>query len=61
MALTGEFGELAKVFQWMTDLESTGAASNPKAAQAVQYELADVLLYLVRLPDVLGVDLNAAV
>jgi dCTP diphosphatase len=61
MALTGEVGELAEVFQWMTDHESKGAASNPKTAQAVQDELADVLLYLVRLADVLGVDLNAAV
>jgi len=60
-ALTGEVGELAEVFQWMTDHESKGAASNPKTAQAVQDELADLLLYLLRLADVLGVDLNGAV
>lgn len=61
MALTGEVGELSEVFQWMTEEASTGAATDHKTAQAVRDEMADVLLYLVRLADVLGVDLNAAV
>ena len=60
MALTGEVGELSEVFQWMTEEASTGAATDPKTAQAVRDEMADVLLYLVRLADVLGVDLNEA-
>ena len=60
MALTGEVGELSEVFQWMTEEASKGAATNPKTAQAVRDEMADVLLYLVRLADVLGVDLNEA-
>jgi dCTP diphosphatase len=61
MALTGEAGELAEVFQWMTDEASKDAARDPRTAEAVRHELADVLLYLVRAADVLGVDLNAAV
>ena len=61
MALTGEVGELAKVFQWMTEEASKGAATDPRTAQSVKDELADVLLYLVRLSSVLGVDLDAAV
>ena len=61
MALTGEVGELAEVFQWMTEEESKGAARHPPTAEAVRHELADVLLYLVRAADVLGVDLNLAV
>ena len=60
MALSGEAGELAEVFQWMTEDASREAARDPGMAQAVRYELADVLLYLVRLADVLGVDLNEA-
>lgn len=60
MALTGEVGELSEVFQWMTEEASTSAATDPKTAQAVRDEMADVLLYLVRLADVLGVDLNEA-
>lgn len=61
MALTGEVGELNEIFQWMSEEASVKAGSDPQTAQAVQDELADVLLYLVRLSSVLGVDLNAAV
>jgi NTP pyrophosphatase (non-canonical NTP hydrolase) len=60
MALTGEVGELCELFQWMTEADSRVTPSDPQRAQALRDELADVLLYLVRLADVLGVDLNAA-
>ena len=60
MALTGEVGELAEIFQWLTEAQSASVASDPATAQAVRDELADVLLYLVRLADVLDVDLEAA-
>ena len=61
MALTGEVGELCEIFQWMSEADSTDAAKRPETAQAVKDELADVLMYLVRLASVLGVDLNEAV
>ena len=61
MALTGEVGELCEIFQWMSEADSTVAAKRPETAQAVKDELADVLMYLVRLTSVLGVDLNEAV
>ncbi len=61
MALTGEVGELNEIFQWMSEEASVKAGTDPQTAQAVRDELADVLLYLVRLSSVLDVDLNAAV
>jgi NTP pyrophosphatase (non-canonical NTP hydrolase) len=61
MALTGEVGELVEVFQWLTEEQSKSVASDPATARAVRDELADVLLYLVRLSSVLGVDLDEAV
>lgn len=61
MALTGEVGELSEIFQWMTEADSKAAGTNPATAEAVKDELADVLLYLVRLSSALGVDLNEAV
>lgn len=61
MALTGEVGELNEIFQWMPEEASKEAGRDPRTAKAVQDELADVLLYLVRLSSVLGVDLDAAV
>lgn len=60
MALTGEVGELVEIFQWMTETESMDAARKPDAAKAIGEELADVLFYLVRLADRLGIDLDAA-
>lgn len=61
MALSAEVGELVEVFQWLTEEQSKAVAQDPKTARAVRDELADVLLYLVRLSSVLGVDLNEAV
>lgn len=61
MALTGEVGELVEIFQWMPESDSLKAAKDPRTSEAVRHELADVTLYLVRLADVLGVDLNEAV
>lgn len=61
MALTGEVGELVELFQWQTEEQSKTVAADPATARAVRDELADVLLYLVRLSSVLGVDLNEAV
>ena len=60
LALTGEVGEVAEIFQWMGDVEARSAGETAATAQAVKDELADVLFYLVRLASVLKVDLNAA-
>ena len=59
MALAGEVGELLELFQWLTPEESEAVLAGPRADE-VRDELADVTLYLVRLADILGVDLLAA-
>ena len=61
MALAGETGELVACFQWLTPDESLHIMQDPSTAAAVETELADVLQYLIRLADVLGVDLAEAV
>lgn len=58
MALAGEVGELVAEFQWLTAEQSM--SPDPDALARMRTELADVTLYLVRLADVLGVDLVAA-
>lgn len=45
----------------MSDADSISAAADPEIGQAIKDELADVLMYLVRLSSVLGIDLNEAV
>lgn len=58
MALAAEAGELLEPFQWLTPEQS--ANPDGQARQAIREELADVLLYLVRLADRLDIDLAAA-
>ena len=57
MALTGEAGELLEIFQWLTPEQSARVTDTDKGKQAVEHELADLLAYVIRLADVLGVDL----
>ncbi|MGW5050768.1 nucleotide pyrophosphohydrolase [Actinokineospora sp. NPDC004072] len=60
MALSGEVGELTEIFQWLTPEQAAAAYADPVLRARIDDELADVLLYLVRLADVLGADLLAA-
>ncbi|GIJ75984.1 NTP pyrophosphatase, house-cleaning of non-canonical NTPs [Micromonospora phaseoli] len=60
MALAGEAGELLEIFQWLTPAQSAAIMADPARADAVRHELADVLAYLLRLADVLEVDLATA-
>src|SRR3954471_1804015 len=58
MALSAEAGELLEVFQWLTEEQSRNL--EPKARAAASEEIADILLFLVRLADRLDVDPVAA-
>jgi len=57
-ALAVEAAELLEPFQWMSESESRELP--PATRAAVEEEMADVLLYLVRLADKLEVDLLEA-
>jgi dCTP diphosphatase len=61
MAVAGEAGELVAEFQWLTSEESTLASLSPEQLQAIKLEIADVQIYLLRLADVLKIDIPAAV
>ena len=58
MALIAECAELVEHFQWISEAESRSLA--PDRLEAVRLELADILIFLVRCADRLGVDLIAA-
>ena len=58
MALMVEVAELMEHFQWLTEEQSGNLDAAKKAV--VAEELADILLYLVRLSDKLGIDLSEA-
>lgn len=58
MSVAIEAAEIMEHFQWLTPEQ--GASLDGAAKREVAYEIADVLLYLVRLADVMEVDMLAA-
>jgi dCTP diphosphatase len=60
LALVGEVGELAELFQWLPAESAAALSREDPLKTRVGEELSDVLLYLVRLADVLDINLNQA-
>ena len=59
MALAAEVGELTEHFQWLTEEASRDLM--PETRTRVEEEVADILIYLVRLADKLNIDIAQAV
>ncbi|MBZ0104061.1 MAG: nucleotide pyrophosphohydrolase [Sulfuricella denitrificans] len=55
MALIVEAAELVEQFQWLTPEQSQNLDAGKQ--EAVRQECADILIYLTRLADILGIDL----
>ena len=60
MALSVEVAELVELFQWLTPEESAALNETPEGRAAIEDEIADITIYLLRLADVLGVDAVSA-
>lgn len=58
MAMIVEAAELVEHFQWMTEEQSRSLA--PEKREQVAQEIADTFVYLLRMAEVLGIDLIAA-
>ena len=61
MAVAGEAGELVAEFQWLTADQSMRSNMSDEKLRDVELEIADVAIYLIRLADVLGVDISEVV
>lgn len=61
MAIAGEAGELLEIFQWLTEKESEALKNSPEIKTHISRELADIMLYIIRLADKLEIDLNTAI
>lgn len=61
MAVAGEAGELVAEFQWLTANESERSQLPESKFNDIELEIADVAIYLLRLVDVLDVDLPGAI
>jgi NTP pyrophosphatase (non-canonical NTP hydrolase) len=60
MALAGEVGELLAELQWLTPEQSAAVMQDGELGPRVRAEIGDVTIYLVRLADVLSIDLVQA-
>ena len=60
LALVGEVGELAELFQWVPADGAVERFAEPSRRARAGEEMSDVLIYLLRLADVLDVDLSSA-
>ncbi|PAN37582.1 hypothetical protein PAHAL_7G104600 [Panicum hallii] len=60
LAMVGEVGELSEIFQWKGEVPRGLPGWEARETEHLGEELADVLLYLVRLSDMCGVDLGKA-
>jgi NTP pyrophosphatase (non-canonical NTP hydrolase) len=58
MAMIVEAAELVEHFQWMTEQESKSLS--PEKRVEVEHEIADTFVYLLRIAEVLGVDIIQA-
>jgi len=61
MALAAEAAELLEIFQWLTEEQSRKIINNEKEMSLIKEEIADVVIYLVRLADKLHLDIGKAV
>jgi len=61
MAMSVEMAELVEHFQWLTPEESQALASDDARRDLVEQEMADVMLYMPQLADVMQVDIEAAI
>ncbi len=60
LALVGEVGELTELFQWIPAADAQEQGSTDPLRTRAAEEMSDVLIYLVRLADILGIDLADA-
>ncbi|MDR3477264.1 MAG: nucleotide pyrophosphohydrolase [Gammaproteobacteria bacterium] len=61
MALSCEASELLEIFLWLTEKESHDLITKPDTIEKIEHELADVMLYLIRLADLLKINLPNAI
>lgn len=60
-ALSVESSELLELFQWLKEEESNHVKDDSKVFPKLEDEVADVFIYLLRLSDKAGIDLETAV
>lgn len=58
IALNVEASELLEIFQWLSDNQSMQVMNEANRSLQIKEEIADVLYYLIRMADILNIDLE---
>ena len=61
MALSGEIGELNECFQWLSNKEIDQIKNIPEKLVTIEHEIADVFIYIVRIANKMGIDIEDVV
>ena len=61
MALTVEAAELLEIFQWLSMDEAQDVKNDLSIKQKISHELADIMIYLIRLADLTEINLQQAI
>jgi dCTP diphosphatase len=61
MALSVEVAELVELFQWLTPEDSASLVDTVEGRAAIEDEIADITIYLLRIADVLDVDVAGSI
>lgn len=60
MALACEAGELLEIFQWMSEMDSIHAYHDLSIKEKTSHELADIMLYLIRIASLMNINITEA-
>lgn len=61
MALAAEAAELMENFLWATTEDSRALATDPRKREAIEQELADIVIYALQFANQTGIDVAAAI
>ena len=61
MALSVETAELVEIFQWLNEDDSLLKNLSDEDINRVREEVADILIYIIRLSDILKIDLEKSI
>ena len=61
MALSSEVGELSDIFQWLNEEQSKKEHISDNDLELAKEEIADILIYLIRISDKLNINLEKEV
>ncbi len=61
MAMSVEASEVVELFQWLTEAQSNQVSENSKLREKLEDEIADVAVYLIRILQKSGIELESAI